>query len=113
MRVGEGGGSECRPVAGRIGVEVESRHHLARKRADFRTVLLYENGCNASTENCVAERLKTHARSGPVLRWQDIYWSQCHRPVRSLQTRIVKAWLEGRRRKAKVLQRMLVRSRSG
>ena len=113
MRVEEGGGSECRPVGGRIGVEVESRHHLARKRADFRTVLLHENGCNASTENCVAERLTTHARSGPALRWQDIDWSQCHRRVRSLQTRIVKAWQDGRRRKAKVLQRMLVRSQSG
>jgi RNA-directed DNA polymerase len=33
--------------------------------------------------------------------------------VRSLQLRIVKAWQEGRRRKAKALQRMLVRSLSG
>jgi hypothetical protein len=42
-------------------VEVESRHHLARKRADFRTVLLHENGCNPSRENCVEERLATRA----------------------------------------------------
>src|SRR5215469_9030191 len=98
MRVEEGGGSECRPVVGRIGVEVKSRDHLARKRADFRTVLLHENGCDALTENCVVERLTTHARSGPALRWQDIDWSQCHRRVRSLQTRIVKAWRAARRR---------------
>jgi hypothetical protein len=38
MRAEESGGSECRPVMGRIGVEeVERRHHPARKRADFRT----------------------------------------------------------------------------
>ena len=36
MRAEEGGGSECRPVTGRIGVEAVSRHHPTRKRADFR-----------------------------------------------------------------------------
>lgn len=80
------------PACSGIGVKVESRHHLAGKRADFGAVLLHENGCNASTENCVAERLTTHARSRPAPRWQDIDWSQCHRRVRSLQTCIVKAW---------------------
>jgi len=113
MRVEECGGSECRLVMGRTGVEVKSRHHPTRKRADFRTVLLHENGCNASTENCVEERQTTHARSGPAIEWRDIDWSDCHRRVRSLQTRIVKAWQDGRRRKVKVLQRMLVRSQSG
>ena len=52
MRVEEGGGSECRPVMGRIGIEaVERRHHPTRKRADFRLVLLHENNYDASTEN--------------------------------------------------------------
>ena len=114
MRVEESGGSECRPVMGRTGVEeVERRHHPTRKRADFRMVLLHENNCDASTENCAEERQTAHARSGSTFDWRDTNWSDCHRRVRSLQTRIVKAWQEGRRRKVKALQRMLVRSLSG
>ncbi len=113
MRVEEGGGSECRPVAGRIGVEVERRHYPARKRADFRQVLLHEKSCDASTESCAEERLLTHARSAPKVDWRNIDWVNCHRRVRSLQTRIVKAWQEGRRHKAKALQRLLIRSLSG
>jgi len=114
MRAEESGGSECWPVTGRTGVEeVERRHHPTRKRADFRTVLLHENNCDASTENCAEERLRAHARSGPTFDWRDTNWSDCHRRVRSLQVRIVKAWQEGRRRKAKALQRLLIRSLSG
>src|SRR5712691_12672167 len=113
VRVEEGGRSECRPVVGRIGVEVTSRHHPARKRADFRQVPQHENGCDISTENRAEERLTTHAHSGSTFDWRDTNWSDCHRRVRSLQLRIVKAWQEGRRRKAKALQRMLVRSLSG
>ena len=93
MRAEESGGSECRPVMGRIGVEeVERRRHPTRKRADFRTVLLHENNRDASTESCAEERLRTHARSGSTFEWRDTNWSDCHRRVRSLQTRIVKAW---------------------
>lgn len=55
----------------------------------------------------------THARSGSTIDWRDTNWSDCQRRVRSLQLRIVKAWQEGRRRKAKALQRMLIRSLSG
>src|SRR5713101_343946 len=113
VRVEEGGGSECRPVAGRIGVEVERRHYPARKRADFRQVLLHEKSCDASTESCAEERLLTHARSAPKVDWRNIDWVNCHRRVRRLQTRIVKAWQGGRRRKAKALQRLLIRSLSG
>jgi RNA-directed DNA polymerase len=113
MRVQEGGGSECRPVMGRIGVEVERRHHPTRKRADFRPVLGHENDCDAPTESCAEERRQTHARSGSNIDWRDTNWSDCHRRVRSLQTRIVKAWQEGRRHKVKTLQRMLIRSLSG
>ncbi len=113
MRVKESGGSECRPVTGRIGVEVERRHHPARKRADFRLVHHHENNRNASTESSAEERPATHARSGSTIDWRDIKWSDCQRRVRSLQLRIVKAWQEGRRRKASALQRMLTRSLSG
>ena len=113
VRVEESGVSEGRPVVGRIGVEVESRHHPTRKRADFRTVPLHEKNCDASTENRAEERQSTHARSGSTFEWRDTNWSDCHRRVRSLQVRIVKAWQEGRRRKVKTLQRMLTRSLSG
>jgi RNA-directed DNA polymerase len=113
VRVEERGESEGRPVMGRIGIEVENRHHPARKRADFRTVPLHEKNCDASTENCAEERQSTHARSGSTFDWRDTDWSACHRRVRSLQVRIVKAWQEGRRRKVKALQRMLTRSLSG
>jgi reverse transcriptase-like protein len=113
VRVEERGGSEGRPVVGRIGVEVESRHHPTRKRADFRTVPLHEKDCNTSTENCAEERQPAHARSGSTFDWRDTDWSACHRRVRSLQVRIVKAWQEGRRRKVKALQRMLTSSLSG
>jgi RNA-directed DNA polymerase len=99
---------------GRIGVEVaERRHHPARKRADFRLVLHHENDCDTSTESCAEERPSTHARSGSTFDWRDVDWSDCQRRVRSLQSRIVKAWQEGRRRKARALQRLLVRSLSG
>src|SRR5437899_5972718 len=113
MRAEESGGSECRPVMGRTGVEAVSRQHPTRKRADFRTVLLHENNCDASTESRAEERLRAHARSGLTFDWRDTNWSDSHRRVRSLLTRIVKAWQEGRRRKAKALQRLLIRSLSG
>jgi RNA-directed DNA polymerase len=92
---------------------VERRHHPARKRADFRQVLHHENDCDTSTENRAEERPLTHARSGSTFDWRDIDWSDCQRRVRSLQSRIVKAWQDGRRRKARALQRMLIRSLSG
>jgi len=97
---------------GRRGIEAVSQHHPTRKRADFRRVLLHENGCDASTESCAEERPKAHARSGSTFEWRDTNWPACHRRVRSLQLRIVKAWQEGRRRKVKALQRMLTRSLS-
>jgi hypothetical protein len=91
MRAEESGGSECRPVTGRTGVEeVERRHHPTRKRADLRTVLLHENNCDASTESCAEERLRAHARSGSTFDWRDTNWSDCHRRVRSLQVLIVR-----------------------
>jgi RNA-directed DNA polymerase len=114
MRAEESGESKCCPVMGRIGIEdVERRHYPTRKRADFRMVLPHENNCDVSTESRAEERPRAHARSGSTFDWRDTNWSDCHRRVRSLQTRIVKAWQEGRRRKVKALQRMLTRSLSG
>ena len=71
MRAEESGGSKCRPVMGRIGVEAVSRCHPARKRADFRRVPHYENGCDTSTESCAKERPAARARSGSIFEWAD------------------------------------------
>ena len=45
--------------------------------------------------------------------WDQINWNQCHRQVRRLQARIVKATREGRWGKVKALQRLLTHSFSG
>jgi RNA-directed DNA polymerase len=42
--------------------------------------------------------------------WHAINWRQCHKTVRRLQTRIVKATLEGRWNKVKALQHLLTHS---
>jgi len=45
--------------------------------------------------------------------WHNIDWVKCHKEVRRLQTRIVKATQEGNHRKAKSLQWLLTHSFSG
>src|SRR5260370_6715585 len=97
MRAEEGGGSECRAVTGRIGVEAVSRHHPARKRADFRRVLHHENGCDTSTESCAEERPAAHARSGSTFEWRDNNWADRPPPVGRLHVLFVEAW-QGRTR---------------
>jgi RNA-directed DNA polymerase len=53
------------------------------------------------------------APSGPVEHWHGINWASCHREVRRLQARIVKATKEGRWGKVKALQWLLTHSFSG
>jgi RNA-directed DNA polymerase len=60
---------------------------------------------NAATAACAA--------SGPEVDWHGIDWAQCHRQVRRLQARIVKATQEGRWGKVKALQWLLTHSFSG
>lgn len=45
--------------------------------------------------------------------WHGINWAQCHREVRKLQARIVKATQEGRYGRVKALQWLLTHSFSG
>ena len=62
----------------------------------------------------IAETLKTTAAAfGQDMGWHDIKWANIYRVVRRLQARIVKAVQKGDWRKAKRLQRLLVRSFSG
>jgi len=53
------------------------------------------------------------APSDRAQHWDQINWNQCHRQVRRLQARIVKATREGRWGKVKALQRLLTHSFSG
>jgi len=53
------------------------------------------------------------AASGLEMCWHSINWAECHRQVRRLQARIVKATQEGRWNKVKALQWLLTHSWSG
>jgi RNA-directed DNA polymerase len=53
------------------------------------------------------------AASGLEMSWHKVNWAECHRQVRRLQTRIVKATQEGRWNKVKALQWLLTHSWSG
>jgi len=53
------------------------------------------------------------AASGLEVDWHSINWAKCHRQVRRLQARIVKAVQEGRWGKVKALQWLLTHSFSG
>lgn len=53
------------------------------------------------------------APSGDPLAWHSIDWANCHREVRRLQARIVKATQEGRLGKVKSLQWLLTHSFAG
>jgi len=55
----------------------------------------------------------TCASSGQPRHWDQIDWDRCHRRVKRLQARIVKATREGRWGKVKALQRLLTHSFSG
>jgi RNA-directed DNA polymerase len=55
----------------------------------------------------------TGANLRPPVEWHSIHWKKAHRNVRRLQTRIVKALREGKKRKVRALQFILTRSFSG
>lgn len=57
--------------------------------------------------------VSTGASSDHASHWHDIDWARCHREVRRLQTRIVKATQEGKHGKARALQWLLTHSFSG
>src|SRR5438105_12405882 len=52
------------------------------------------------------------ARIPEITSWQDILWPQVEAKVHALQRRIYRAEQQGKRRKVKSLQRLLLRSRS-
>jgi RNA-directed DNA polymerase len=59
------------------------------------------------------QKSSTGAPSDRATHWHSIDWARCHREIRRLQVRIVKATQEGKRGKVKTLQRLLTHSFSG
>jgi RNA-directed DNA polymerase len=86
-----------------------------RKQADFDRVFLGETLDEPLQEGkqMTVQNTRTGALSGNTQHWHSISWSQCHREVRRLQARIVKATKEGRWNKVKSLQWLLTHSFSG
>lgn len=60
-----------------------------------------------------AQKDSTGASSDLATHWHSIGWARCHREVRRLQARIVKATQEGRHGRVKALQWLLTHSFSG
>jgi len=109
---------------GRIGVEAVA--NIAPRESELtsaRSLITTELGKAAKEARQMAgERMRGSRQSAPPspgaafhdgLQWDQIDWTNAYRHVRRLQARIVKATKEGRRSKARVLQRLLTRSFSG
>lgn len=62
-----------------------------------------------ATTTCITVE-EAMASSDKFEHWHDIDWAECHKKVKSLQTRIVKATAEGRWRTVRKLQQLLTRS---
>ena len=109
---------------GRTGVEAVA--NIAPRESELtsaRSLITTELGKAAKEARQMAgERMRGSRQSAPPspgaafhdgLQWDQIDWTSAYRNVRRLQARIVKATKEGRRSKARVLQRLLTRSFSG
>ena len=68
-------------------------------------------------QGAATDQSRSAVAAGASLReavaWHDINWKKCHRNVRRLQARIVKAMKAGQKRKVRALQLILARSLSG
>ena len=62
-----------------------------------------------ATTTCITVE-EAMASSDNFEHWHDINWVKCHKKVKNLQTRIVKATAEGRWRMVRKLQQLLTRS---
>lgn len=102
------------------GIEAEffflKQHCFTGNRADFHRQCLITKGLTVmqAQEFVDKEAVPTAGASlRPRLEWHSINWKSAHRNVRRLQTRIVKALKEGKKRKVRALQIILTRSLSG
>src|SRR5205807_9636365 len=111
------GGSEGRPVTGRIEGEspTDDIPSLEREQTSLGSSVttepwLTDQGCKADMS--AAEKL-AGAAPNPGVDWHSINWKKVYRTVRRLQARIVKAVREGRWNKVKALVYLLTHSFSG
>jgi RNA-directed DNA polymerase len=115
-RVKDGGGSECRPLTGRIGVEPPGDITLPeRAPTSLGSSLTREPRPTDSGGKADLSRAATPVGAAPghAPDWNSIPWKKVWRTVRRLQARIVKAVREGRWNKAKALVYLLTHSYSG
>ena len=124
LRVREGGGSQGRPVMGRIGVEPQG--NITPRESEQTSAwcpVTREHGkptketgqMTANPATLVDETIAdmeagavSHGKDG----WRQIDWQRVRHNVRRLQARIVKAAQEGRWGKVRALQHLLTHSSS-
>ena len=115
-RVKDEGGSECRPLTGRIGVEPTGDiTPPERVPTSPGSSLTREPRPTDSGGKADMSRAATPAGAAPgqAPDWNSINWRKVWRTVRRLQARIVKAVREGRWNKVKALVYLLTHSYSG
>ena len=115
-RVKDGGGSEGRPVIGRIGVEPTGDiTPPEREPTSLGSSLTREPRPTDSGGKADMTRAATPAGAAPghAPDWNSVNWKKVWRTVRRLQARIVKAVREGRWNKVKALVYLLTHSYSG
>ncbi|WP_230626746.1 group II intron reverse transcriptase/maturase, partial [Ralstonia solanacearum] len=115
MWVWECGESEGRPVMGRI--EIASSGNIIPRESEQTSAWSFvtrefDQPSKEETQMTV-RRHGAGAFSDRAQHWHDINWAKCHREVRRLQARIVKATQEGKHGRVKALQWLLTHSFSG
>ena len=114
QRVKEKGKSECLPVTGWIGAELQQGGITPRESelTSLWSHITRELEEPIQEAKQMTEANATGAASREPEGWYDIDFKRAHRNVRRLQARIVKATQEGRWNKVKALQRLLTHSYS-
>ena len=115
-RVKDEGGSECRPLTGRIGVEPPGEiTPPERGPTSLGSSITREPRPTDSGGKADRSQAATPAGAAPghAPDWNFINWKKVWRTVRRLQARIVKAVREGRWNKVKALVYLLTHSYSG
>ena len=114
QQVKEGGKSECCPVMGWIGTELDEGNMLPRESGQTSpwSHITKELEKPIQETKQMTEAKATGAVSHEPEDWYDIDLRRAYRNVRRLQARIVKATQEGRWNKVKALQHLLIHSYS-
>lgn len=115
VRAQECGKSEGWSVIDQIGVKPQGDITL-RESGQTSTRSLFTRLFNEPSQEgkqMTTQEICAGAPSGDPRHWHGIDWAKCHREVRRLQARIVKATQEGRWGRVKALQWLLTHSFSG